>query len=82
MIGTDPAASLSVTIDDVAKAAGVSIRTVSRVLNDSPKVGGETRDAVQAIIKELGYSPAPALALWRRAAPISSPWFRTIRTPT
>jgi LacI family transcriptional regulator len=58
MIGTDPAANISVTIDDVAQAAGVSIRTVSRVLNDSPKVGGETRVAVEAIIKELGYSPS------------------------
>ena len=68
MIGTDPTASLSVTIDDVARAAGVSIRTVSRVLNDSPKVGGETREAVQAIIRELGYSPsarARALATGR-----------------
>ena len=58
MIGKHPAASLSVTIDDVARAAGVSIRTVSRVLNDSPKVGGATREAVQAIIRELGYSPS------------------------
>ncbi len=31
------------TITDVAAAAGVSIRTVSRVLNDSPKVGNDTR---------------------------------------
>ncbi|WP_168072315.1 LacI family DNA-binding transcriptional regulator [Caulobacter sp. SSI4214] len=68
MIGKHPAASLSVTIDDVARAAGVSIRTVSRVLNDSPKVGGATREAVQAIIRELGYSPsarARALATGR-----------------
>lgn len=58
MIRTDAAASMAVTIDDVAKAAGVSIRTVSRVLNDSPKVGDDTRLAVQAIIKDLGYSPS------------------------
>ena len=68
MIGRDPAASISVTIDDVAQAAGVSIRTVSRVLNDSPNVGEETRIAVQAIITQLGYSPssrARALATGR-----------------
>lgn len=68
MIGIDPAASLSVTIDDVAKSAGVSIRTVSRVLNDSPKVGGETRETVLEVIKKLGYSPssrARALATGR-----------------
>ena len=58
MIRIDPAANMAVTIDDVAKAAGVSIRTVSRVLNDSPKVGDETRLAVQTIIKDLGYSPS------------------------
>lgn len=58
MTGSDPAASISVTIDDVAEAAGVSIRTVSRVLNASPNVGEETRVAVQAIIKQLGYSPS------------------------
>lgn len=58
MIGHDPAASISVTIDDVARAAGVSIRTVSRVINASPAVGEETRIAVQAIITQLGYSPS------------------------
>jgi len=58
MIQVDPAASMAVTIDDVAEAAGVSIRTVSRVLNKSPKVGDETRLAVEAIIKALGYSPS------------------------
>lgn len=58
MISIDPAANMAVTIDDVAKAAGVSIRTVSRVLNNSPKVGDETRLAIQAIIKDLGYSPS------------------------
>jgi len=49
---------MAVTIDDVAKAAGVSIRTVSRVLNKSPKVGEETRQAIEAVIKDLGYSPS------------------------
>lgn len=68
MIGTAPATNISVTIDDVAQAAGVSIRTVSRVLNDSPNVGDDTRTSVQAIIEKLGYSPnsrARALATGR-----------------
>ena len=46
-----------VTIKDVAQAAGVSIRTVSRVLNKSPKVGSGTREQIQAVIDRLGFSP-------------------------
>ena len=46
-----------VTIQDVAKAAGVSAQTVSRVLNDRPDVSSETRSRIQEIIKTLGYSP-------------------------
>ncbi|CAN5738760.1 LacI family DNA-binding transcriptional regulator [soil metagenome] len=47
-----------VTITDVARAAGVSIMTVSRVVNDSGRVGATTRGAVQRAIRELGYSPS------------------------
>src|SRR6185436_18345269 len=46
------------TIDDVAKAAGVAIKTVSRVLNDEPNVRDETRARVQAVIKALNYHPS------------------------
>jgi LacI family transcriptional regulator len=46
-----------VTIKEVAQAAGISTQTVSRVLNDRPDVSSETRERVQAIISELGYSP-------------------------
>jgi LacI family transcriptional regulator len=46
-----------VTINDVARLAGVSKRTVSRVLNNSPKVGKATREKVQRIIDELNYHP-------------------------
>lgn len=45
------------TIQDVAKAAGVSVATVSRVLNDSPSVSGKTRDTVLEVIRKLGYQP-------------------------
>ncbi len=46
------------TIGDVALATGVSIRTVSRVLNDSPKVSAETRQLVQGAIARLGFQPS------------------------
>jgi len=46
------------TIKDVAKAAGVSTQTVSRVLNDRPDVSPETRQRVQEIIAGLGYQPS------------------------
>lgn len=42
---------------DVAKFAGVSQATVSRVLNNSPKVTEKTKKKVYAAIKELGYYP-------------------------
>src|SRR5512140_479035 len=45
------------TIYDVASAAGVSISTVSRVLNTSEKVNEETRGAVLAAIDRLGFIP-------------------------
>jgi DNA-binding LacI/PurR family transcriptional regulator len=47
----------AVTIRDVAKEAGVSIATVSRVLNNSPVVRPDTRDKVLAVIEETGYRP-------------------------
>ncbi|MDX1415487.1 MAG: LacI family DNA-binding transcriptional regulator [Candidatus Promineifilaceae bacterium] len=47
-----------VTIKDVAKAAGVSPMTVSRVLNNRPDVAPKTRRRVQDIIAELGYAPS------------------------
>lgn len=47
-----------VTIKDVAKEAKVSIATVSRVLNNSPKVSEETKKKVLEAIKKLGYTPS------------------------
>src|SRR3954470_21334286 len=43
------------TIRDVARHAGVSVATVSRVINDSPLVLEPTRARVQAAVDELGY---------------------------
>lgn len=45
------------TLDQVAKIAGVSRATVSRVVNNSPKVSPETREKVQNAIEESGYKP-------------------------
>jgi DNA-binding LacI/PurR family transcriptional regulator len=47
----------SVTIADVAKAAGVSIPTVSRILNNKEYVAEETRQRVHEAIRRLGYTP-------------------------
>ena len=47
-------------IRDVAREAGVSYQTVSRVLNDSPNLRPETRERVQRVIEELGYRPNQA----------------------
>ena len=44
-------------IYDVAKAAGVSIATVSRVLNGSPNVSAKTKEKVLRVIEEAGYTP-------------------------
>lgn len=43
------------TLKEIAVKAGVSVATVSYVLNHSPKVGAETRERVERIIKETGY---------------------------
>jgi len=47
-------------IIDVAKKAGVSIATVSRVINGSDKVKPETREHVMAVVEKLQYIPNPA----------------------
>lgn len=48
---------MSATIKDVAKAAGVSVATVSRVLNGSANVSEAASEAVNRAIKDLHYSP-------------------------
>ncbi|MGE4057003.1 MAG: LacI family DNA-binding transcriptional regulator [Vicinamibacterales bacterium] len=48
------------TIRDVARLAGVSIVTVSRVLNDRPDVAPETRERVRSVIADLRWVPAAA----------------------
>jgi LacI family transcriptional regulator len=48
----------SVTINDVARIAGVSKRTVSRVINSSPAVNEATRVKVQSVIDQLEFKPS------------------------
>ncbi|WP_346026423.1 LacI family DNA-binding transcriptional regulator [Beduinella massiliensis] len=48
---------MSVTIKDVAQKANVALSTVSRVVNNSGYVKQQTRDKVNSVIRELGYSP-------------------------
>ncbi len=45
------------TIDDIARLSGVSKRTVSRVINNSPLVRTATREKVQSVIDEFNYRP-------------------------
>ena len=75
------------TISDVAKRAGVSTMTVSRVVNGTGYTSAETRARVEAAIEELGYVPN-ALARQLRSkrtktialvvSDISNPFFTTI----
>ncbi|OPJ55227.1 LacI family DNA-binding transcriptional regulator [Clostridium oryzae] len=48
---------MPVTINDVAREAGVSITTVSRVVNNNYPVKKETREKIERAIKKLGYTP-------------------------
>ena len=45
------------TLEDVAQAAQVSTATISRSINEPDKVAESTRDRIQSVIRELGYTP-------------------------
>src|SRR6187551_3271460 len=47
------------TINDIARLASVSKKTVSRVINQSPFVKEETRARIDAVIQQIGYHPDP-----------------------
>lgn len=51
------------TIVDLAAASGVSVTTVSRILNDKPDVADETRERVLRVMDEIGFAPQSA---WRQ----------------
>jgi LacI family transcriptional regulator len=50
--------SQRVTMSDVAQQAGVSLMTVSRVINNKGEISPETRQRVQEVIEKLGYRPS------------------------
>ena len=54
-----PTSRARLTITDIARLAGVSKKTVSRVINEAPYVNKKTRARVEAIIAEHGYQPDP-----------------------
>ena len=45
------------TIKEIAKASGVSVATVSNIINEKGKVSEETRIRVQKVIEEMNYTP-------------------------
>ncbi len=53
----------STTIVDIAAASGVSVATVSRILNNKPDVAEETRERVLRVMDEIGFAPQSA---WRQ----------------
>ena len=57
-----------VTIKDIAKAAGVSVATVSRVINDNYPVSKEARERVQQVMQELHYRPNAITLLQQSSA--------------
>lgn len=49
---------MSVSIYDIARRANLSPSTISRALQDHPRIGAETKLRVQALAKEMGYVPS------------------------
>ena len=56
------------TLRDVAEVAGVSIKTVSNVVNDYPHVRASTRERVREAILTVGYRPQAAAQQLRTGA--------------
>jgi DNA-binding LacI/PurR family transcriptional regulator len=59
------------SIRDVARMAGVSYQTVSRVINGSPRVRESTRERVWAVIRELGFRPSRAARALAGGQPVA-----------
>lgn len=71
-----------ITVKEVAKHAGVSLATVSRVINGAENVSPAIREKVQCSIKELGYFPNNAArALVRRKAGSIAVLLRNLHSP-
>jgi LacI family transcriptional regulator len=70
-----------VTIADVAKAAGVSVPTVSRILNNKEYVAEETRQRVEEAIRTLGYTPHTQARRLRGGASMTLALHHPIESP-
>ena len=70
-----------VTIADVAKAAGVSVPTVSRILNGKEYVAEETRQRVNEAIRTLGYTPHTQARRLRGGASMTLALHHPIESP-
>jgi len=57
----------ALTLEDVAKVAGVSKMTASRALRGAPECGEKTRARVQAAAEKIGYKPNPIVTLFHAA---------------
>jgi len=64
-----------VSLETIAKAAGVHKATVSRSLRNHPTIPRETRDRIQQIAKELGYRPNPLVSMFQSQARASRPLY-------
>lgn len=68
-----------VTLHDLARAAGMSVMTVSRALRGEPRVAEETRGRILALADSLGYQPDPDLArLMQRVRSRKTVKFRSV----
>lgn len=54
------------TIKEIAKKLNVSVSTVSRALNDHPRIGLKTKQAVKELAKELNYEPNPKAIFFKQ----------------
>ena len=64
-----PALTHRVTLDDIARASGLSIATVSRALGGSPRVAAPTREKIEKVAEQLGYRANVAASLLASARP-------------
>ena len=62
-----------VSLDHIAKLAGVHKATVSRALRNHPTIPKATRDRIQAIARKEGYRPNPLVAMYQAQARASRP---------
>jgi len=50
---------MTITLEQIAKLAGVSLTTASRVINELPGVKPATRELVLQVVRQHGYQPNP-----------------------